>query len=87
MTVKTTYEELERKIKFLERELDETRTQAEAFKFTKSISRAAPLSIGMVVNRVITQANERMCAMLGYTSKELLGREVRLLYLAQEDYK
>jgi PAS domain S-box-containing protein len=87
MSVKTTYEELERKIKLLERELDETRTQAEAFKFTKSIFRAAPLAIGMVVNRVITQVNERLCAMLGYTSKELLGREARLLYPTQEDYE
>ncbi|RPI73716.1 MAG: PAS domain S-box protein, partial [Desulfobacteraceae bacterium] len=87
MTVKATYEELEQKIKFLERELNETRTQAEAFKFTKSIFRAAPLAVGMVVNRVITQVNERMCTMLGYTDKDLLGKEARLLYPTQEDYE
>jgi PAS domain S-box-containing protein len=51
-----------------------------------SIFRAAPIGIGMVVNRIIQEANETLCTMTGYARKELLGQSARMLYPTQEDY-
>ncbi len=52
-----------------------------------SIFRAAPTGIGMVCDRVVKQANERLCEMLGYSQKELLGKNARILYPTDEDYE
>jgi PAS domain S-box-containing protein/putative nucleotidyltransferase with HDIG domain len=52
----------------------------------QSIFRAAPIGIGMVVDRVIQEANPTLCQMTGYTREELLGKSARMLYPAQEDY-
>ena len=46
----------------------------------RSIFRAAPTGIGMVCNRVIQQANERLCKLTGYTREELLGLKLNDLY-------
>lgn len=51
-----------------------------------SIFRAAPIGIGLVVNRVILHANQRLCEMVGYTPEELVGQNARLLYQNQADY-
>ena len=51
-----------------------------------SIFRAAPVGIGMVINRVFQEANEMLCHMTGYNRKELLGKSARMLYPTQEDY-
>lgn len=52
----------------------------------KSIFRAAPTGIGLVVHRVIVEANERLCEMIGYTREELLHQSARMLYPSDEDY-
>lgn len=52
----------------------------------KSIFRAAPTGIGLVRDRVIKQVNERLCEMLGYSQKELLEQNARILYLTDEDF-
>lgn len=52
-----------------------------------SIFRAAPIGIGMVVNRVIQEANDTLCQMTGYAREELVGNSARMLYPAQEDYE
>lgn len=52
-----------------------------------SIFRAAPIGIGMVVNRVLTEVNERICEMTGYRRDELIGQSARVLYPTQEDYE
>jgi PAS domain S-box-containing protein/putative nucleotidyltransferase with HDIG domain len=52
----------------------------------ESIFRAAPIGIGMVVERVIQEANPTLCQMTGYTREELIGKSARLLYPAQEEY-
>ncbi|GEM_PF-161837 len=52
----------------------------------QSIFRAAPIGIGMVVERVIQEANQTLCNMTGYTHEELIGMDSRLLYRTQEDY-
>jgi PAS domain S-box-containing protein len=50
-----------------------------------SIFRAAPTGIGMVRDRVITAANQRLCDMLGYSPDELMNQEARMLYPTQEE--
>ncbi len=52
-----------------------------------SIFRAVPTGIGLVKNRVIVQANDRLCEMIGYTADELLNQSARMLYPTQEDYE
>lgn len=52
----------------------------------KSIFQAAPTGIGMVVDRIIKQANHRLYEMLGYFSEELLNKSSRILYPKDEDY-
>ena len=50
-----------------------------------SIFRAAPTGIGMVRDRVITAANQRLCDMLGYSLDELMNQGARMLYPTQEE--
>jgi PAS domain S-box-containing protein len=45
-----------------------------------SIFRAAPVGIGLVSNRVLIRANDRLCEMTGYSAEELIGRSARILY-------
>ena len=52
----------------------------------RSIFKAAPTGIGMVVNRVITQANDLLCDMTGYSQAELIGQSARMLYSTDADY-
>ena len=37
----------------------------------KSIFRVAPIGIGVVHDRVLSQVNDRVCEMLGYSAEEL----------------
>jgi chemotaxis family two-component system sensor kinase Cph1 len=53
----------------------------------RSIFRAAPTGIGMVCNRVITQANERICEITGYSREELVGQSAKILYLTEEEFE
>jgi PAS domain S-box-containing protein len=53
----------------------------------RSIFRVAPIGIGVVHNRVLTQVNERICEMLGYAAEELEGQSARLLYPTDEDFE
>ncbi|MDJ0781507.1 MAG: PAS domain S-box protein [Desulfosarcinaceae bacterium] len=52
----------------------------------RTIFRAAPVGIGLVVNRVLMEANERLCEMTGYRVEELVGNNARMLYPTEEDY-
>jgi PAS domain S-box-containing protein len=51
-----------------------------------SIFRAAPIGIGVVANRVLLDANERLCEITGYSRAELIGNNARILYPTDEDY-
>jgi PAS domain S-box-containing protein len=53
----------------------------------KSIFSSAPVGIGMVVDRVIRKANERLCEMTGYAQAELIGRGARMLYPTEADFE
>ncbi len=52
-----------------------------------SIFRAAPTGIGVVVDRVINEVNDKLCEMTGYSSEELLGKSARIFYPRDEDYQ
>jgi len=56
-------------------------------KYLRSVFRAAPIGIGVVSNRVIRSANERLCTMTGYSSEELIGKSSKILYPSHEEYK
>lgn len=90
MADKPTYEELEQKVKQLEKEvvsfkqIEASLREGEAT--LRSIFRAAPTGIGMVCDRVIKKANDRLCKITGYTREELLGKSARILYGTDKDF-
>jgi two-component system, cell cycle sensor histidine kinase and response regulator CckA len=51
-----------------------------------SIFRAAPVGIGMVINRVIQEANDSLSQMTGYSREELIGQSARILYPSDEEF-
>ena len=53
----------------------------------RSIFSAAPVGIGVAVNRVFTEVNEKFCKMLGYTRDELIGQSGRMVYPTDKDYE
>jgi len=46
----------------------------------------APIGIGVVVDRVIVEVNQRLCELVGYAADELIGQSARLLYPSDEDF-
>ncbi len=52
----------------------------------RSIFRAAPTGIGVVIHRVFTEVNDRFCAMVGYAPEELIGQSARMIYPSDEHY-
>jgi PAS domain S-box-containing protein len=52
----------------------------------RSIFSAAPVGIGVVVNRVITEVNQKLCDMTGYSREELVGQSARCLYSSYEEF-
>jgi two-component system, cell cycle sensor histidine kinase and response regulator CckA len=52
----------------------------------RSIFRASPVGIGVVSERVIIEANDRLCAMTGYSHEELIGQSSRILYPDVEEF-
>ncbi|AGW14879.1 PAS domain S-box protein [Megalodesulfovibrio gigas] len=53
----------------------------------KSIFRAAPVGVGLVVNRTFARMNEKLFAMTGFSEQELLGRNARMLYPDEDEYE
>ena len=51
------------------------------------IFRTAPSGIGTVIDRVLTEVNDRLCRITGYEAEEILGRGARFLYADQEEYE
>ena len=56
----------------------------------ESIYRTAPVGIGTLIydngRRTITQVNDRLCSMLGYTKNEIIGQSARILYENNEEF-
>ncbi len=53
----------------------------------KSIFKAAPVGIGVVANTMITEANQGLCAMTGYSRQELLNQNERLLHPTEAQHE
>jgi PAS domain S-box-containing protein len=53
----------------------------------ESIFRSSPVGIGVVVDRMIKEANERLCEMKGYSREELLGKSAMMLYPTAVEYE
>lgn len=53
----------------------------------KSIFRAAPIGIGMVVDRNFRFVNERFCEIVGYEPGELEGKNARIVYPNDGEYQ
>ncbi len=91
MTAKPTYEELVKRIEKLEQEtfkhkqVEKTLQEREAL--LRSILQAVPIGIGLACDRVIKEANVRLCEILGYSSEEILGKSARMLYPTDEDFE
>jgi PAS domain S-box-containing protein len=51
------------------------------------IFRAAPVGIGLLVNRVFKEVNDQFCLMTGYSREDLLGNSARLLYPSQGEFE
>jgi PAS domain S-box-containing protein len=64
-----------------EQELRESKARVE------SIFRSSPVGIGVVVDRMIKEANEWLCEMTGYSREELLGKSALMLYPTTEEYE
>jgi PAS domain S-box-containing protein len=58
-----------------------------AEQFLSSIHRAAPIAIGVVVDRTFHTVNARMCELLGYQEKELVGKSARIVYPTQDEFE
>jgi PAS domain S-box-containing protein len=72
-------------------DITDRRRAEEALKESKarveSIFRSSPVGIGVVVDRMITEANERLSEMTGYSRGELLGKSAMMLYPTVEEYE
>lgn len=53
----------------------------------RGILQAAPLGIGMVVDRIFQFVNPAMCDMVGYSEMELVGSKSNLLYPSMAEFK
>jgi PAS domain S-box-containing protein len=53
----------------------------------QSLFRAAPIAIGILINRKLINANEQLCRMLGYKEDELLGQSSRIVYTSDEEFR
>ncbi len=53
----------------------------------RSIFRAAPVGIGVVSNRMLTQVNDRFCEIVGYSREELLGQKSQIIYPSIEEFE
>jgi PAS domain S-box-containing protein len=52
----------------------------------KSIFKATPVGIGLLLNRNFLEVNDYLCQMVGYAQEELIGKNARMLYDSQEDF-
>jgi PAS domain S-box-containing protein len=62
------------------------RARADTRARIESIYRAAPIGIGLVVDRTLLEVNDRLCRMTGYAREELVGRNARILYPSEDEY-
>ncbi|HNR13262.1 MAG TPA: PAS domain S-box protein [Thermodesulfobacteriota bacterium] len=52
----------------------------------KNIFQVVPTGIGVVSNRILIDANDRLCDIVGYSRDELIGKNARILYPNDAEY-
>ncbi len=55
--------------------------------YLQAIFRSSPVGIGVVHERVISEANTRLTEITGYPAEEMLGQSARMLYPSEEDFR
>lgn len=53
----------------------------------QSIFSAAPVGIGLTVNRILMEVNDTFCKMTGYARTELIGKSSEMVYVTNEEYE
>ena len=53
----------------------------------QSIFRAAPIGIGIVIDRIFIEVNARICEMTGFTPEELFGKSTKMIYPTLSDFE
>ena len=53
----------------------------------RSIFHVAPVGIGVVSNRVLTEVNERFCEITGYSKNELIGSSSKIIYPSDDEFE
>lgn len=71
-------------IKDLNSELEKSK---ESRVYLHSIHKAAPIGIGIVLNRTFVELNDTLCEMLGFSCEELIGKNARIIYPSDEEYE
>lgn len=56
-------------------------------KANEALMRAVPLGVGVTVNRVIQEVNDRFCQMTGFDRDQLIGQSARILYPSREEFE
>lgn len=69
------------RIKVFEKALKESEARL------KSIFRAAPIGLGIVVGSVFESVNDKFCEMTGYSKEELVGSNSRIIYPDDVEYE
>ncbi|WP_320174079.1 ATP-binding protein [Maridesulfovibrio sp.] len=52
----------------------------------ETVLAAAPIGIGVVVDRVFQEVNDFFCEMTGYSREELVGKSSRVVYPSEDDF-
>ncbi|MBS3956852.1 MAG: PAS domain S-box protein [Clostridiales bacterium] len=71
---------------YLSARLESERVQREGQEMMLSLFRAAPMGLGITVDRVYTVVSDRFCEMLGYEREELLGKSERIAYVSDRQF-
>jgi two-component system sensor histidine kinase EvgS len=53
----------------------------------QSIFSVAPVGIGLVIDRVFIEVNDTFCKMTGYSRKEIIGKNSKMVYATREEYE
>jgi PAS domain S-box-containing protein len=73
------------------RDISERRKAEKALKESEeklqSIIRVAPVGIGLTVNRILTEVNDELCNLIGYTRGELIDKSSEILYSSRAEYE